>query len=34
MGDNTRIRETCGWVPIMTMEETLKRMLDFWRNVL
>lgn len=34
MGDNTRIRETCGWVPTMTMEETLKSMLDFWRNVL
>lgn len=34
MGDNTRIRETCGWVPTMTMEETLGRMMDYWRKVL
>ncbi len=34
MGDNTNIREACGWVPKMTMEETLSRMLDYWREVL
>ena len=34
MGDNTKIRETCGWVPVITMEETLRTMLDYWRNAL
>ncbi len=34
MGDNTKIREACGWVPKMSMEETLSRMLDYWREVL
>jgi GDP-4-dehydro-6-deoxy-D-mannose reductase len=34
MGDNTKIREDCGWVPKMTMEETLERMLNYWRQVL
>lgn len=34
MGDNTKIREACGWIPKMSMEETLSRMLDFWREVL
>lgn len=32
MGDNTKIRETCGWIPKMTMEETLGRMLEYWRG--
>jgi GDP-4-dehydro-6-deoxy-D-mannose reductase len=32
MGDNTKIRETCGWIPKMSMEETLSRMLDYWRE--
>jgi GDP-mannose 4,6-dehydratase len=34
MGDNTKIRTDCGWVPKMTMEETLDRMLTYWREVL
>jgi GDP-4-dehydro-6-deoxy-D-mannose reductase len=34
MGDNTKIREACGWVPKMSMEETLSRMLDYWRGVI
>jgi GDP-mannose 4,6-dehydratase len=33
MGDNTKIRTTCGWIPKMTMEETLNRMLAHWRDV-
>lgn len=32
MGDNTKIREVCGWIPKMSMEETLSRMLDYWRE--
>jgi GDP-4-dehydro-6-deoxy-D-mannose reductase len=32
MGDNTEIKEDCGWVPKMQMEETLDRMLDYWRK--
>jgi GDP-4-dehydro-6-deoxy-D-mannose reductase len=32
MGDNTKIRETCGWVPKVPMEETLDKMLNYWRN--
>lgn len=32
MGDNTKIREACGWVPKVTIDETLGKMLDFWRN--
>jgi GDP-4-dehydro-6-deoxy-D-mannose reductase len=32
MGDNTKIRETCGWVPKVTIDETLGKMLDFWRS--
>ena len=32
MGDNTKIKEDCGWVPKMQMEETLGRMLDYWRK--
>jgi GDP-4-dehydro-6-deoxy-D-mannose reductase len=32
MGDNAKIKEDCGWVPKMQMEETLGRMLDYWRN--
>ncbi|MEE9151750.1 MAG: GDP-mannose 4,6-dehydratase [Thermoplasmata archaeon] len=32
MGDNTKIREKCGWIPKMNMEETLGRMLDYWRK--
>ncbi|UCE39686.1 MAG: GDP-mannose 4,6-dehydratase [Thermoplasmata archaeon] len=32
MGDNTKIRETCGWVPKMEMKETLGSMLDYWRE--
>lgn len=34
MGDNTKIREACGWIPKMSMEETLNRMLDYWRGVI
>ncbi len=34
MGDNTKIREKCGWVPKVSMEETLGKMLDYWRDVL
>jgi len=34
MGDNTKIREKCGWVPKMTMEETLSRMLNYWREII
>jgi GDP-mannose 4,6-dehydratase len=34
MGDNTKIRNDCGWAPKMTMEETLDRMLKYWREVL
>ena len=34
MGDNTRIRERCGWVPKKSMEETLNKMLDYWRNTI
>ncbi len=34
MGDNSKIREGCGWVPKMEMKETLSRMLDFWRDEL
>lgn len=34
MGDNTRIRERCGWVPKKSMEETLSRMLDYWRSAI
>lgn len=34
MGDNTRIKETCGWIPKMKMEETLSRMLDYWRGAI
>lgn len=33
MGDNTKIRTDCGWIPKMTMEETLGRMLAYWRNL-
>jgi GDP-4-dehydro-6-deoxy-D-mannose reductase len=33
MGDNTKIREACGWIPKMSMEETLSRMLDYWREI-
>jgi GDP-4-dehydro-6-deoxy-D-mannose reductase len=32
MGDNTKIKEDCSWVPKMQMEETLGRMLDYWRK--
>jgi GDP-D-mannose dehydratase len=32
MGDNTKIKEDCGWAPKMQMEETLGRMLDYWRG--
>lgn len=32
MGDNTKIKEDCGWIPKMQMEETLGRMLDYWRK--
>lgn len=31
MGDNTKIRERCGWVPKKNIEETLGSMLDYWR---
>ncbi|UCF07753.1 MAG: GDP-mannose 4,6-dehydratase, partial [Thermoplasmata archaeon] len=34
MGDNTKIREGCGWVPVIPMEETLGTMLEYWRKVL
>lgn len=34
MGDNTKIRGACGWIPKMSMEETLGRMLEYWRGVL
>lgn len=34
MGDNTKIKERCGWMPKVTMEETLGRMLDYWRETL
>jgi GDP-4-dehydro-6-deoxy-D-mannose reductase len=34
MGDNTKIREACGWIPKMSMEETLSRMMDYWREIL
>ncbi|UCG71163.1 MAG: GDP-mannose 4,6-dehydratase [Thermoplasmata archaeon] len=34
MGDNGKIREVCGWVPKMKMEETLGSMLDHWRKVI
>lgn len=33
MGDNTKMRNDCGWVPKMTMEETLDRMLGYWRDL-
>jgi GDP-4-dehydro-6-deoxy-D-mannose reductase len=33
MGDNTKIKEDCGWVPKMNIDETLNRMLDYWRNI-
>jgi GDP-4-dehydro-6-deoxy-D-mannose reductase len=32
MGDNTKIREKCGWIPIKEIEDTLARMLDYWRD--
>ncbi len=32
MGDNTKIRECCGWVPKREMKETLGTMLDYWRQ--
>jgi GDP-mannose 4,6-dehydratase len=33
MGDNTKIRTDCGWSPKMTMDETLERMLRYWRKL-
>jgi GDP-mannose 4,6-dehydratase len=34
MGDNKKIKETCGWIPKVDIKETLASMLDYWRTVL
>jgi len=34
MGDNTRIREHTGWGPKISIEQTLRDMLEFWRKEL
>lgn len=33
-GDNTRMRELTGWSPRLSMEETLRDVLDWWRGEL
>lgn len=30
--DNSRLRSATGWEPLFTFEESLKRVLDYWRN--
>ncbi len=34
MGDNSKIKEDCGWEPQIPIEETLRKMLDYWRDFL
>lgn len=34
MGDNSKVREDCGWEPQIPIEETLRKMLDYWRDFL
>jgi GDP-4-dehydro-6-deoxy-D-mannose reductase len=34
MGDNAKIRSDCGWEPKIPIEETIRNMLDYWRNTL
>jgi GDP-4-dehydro-6-deoxy-D-mannose reductase len=34
MGDNTKIKEDCGWEPKIPIEETIRSMLDYWRQTL
>jgi GDP-4-dehydro-6-deoxy-D-mannose reductase len=32
MGDNTKLREACGWVPKVDIKETLESMMEYWRK--
>jgi GDP-4-dehydro-6-deoxy-D-mannose reductase len=31
VGDNTRLRQTTGWAPAISFEDTLAAILDRWR---
>jgi GDP-4-dehydro-6-deoxy-D-mannose reductase len=33
MGDNTKLRKDCGWKPKISIDKTLKDILEYWRNI-
>ena len=33
IGDSTKLQKETGWRPSISMENTLRDMLDYWRNV-